>query len=126
MGDAGRQEVEEVTEGFELGSGNVFADLGFDNPEEMSLKSALTYRIVSVLRHRHLSQTEMGVLLDIAQPKVSRLLSGKLDGFSVEKLIHFLLRLDRDIEISIRKNSRKNSGAKLSVRSDKRIDLIAA
>ena len=34
MGNAGRQEVEEVTEGFELESGNVFADMGFDNPEE--------------------------------------------------------------------------------------------
>jgi predicted XRE-type DNA-binding protein len=115
-----------MTGGFELGSGNVFADLGFDNPEEMSLKSALVHRIVSVLRHRHLSQAEMGALLGIPQPKVSRLLSGKIDGFSVERLIHFLLRLDRDIEISIRRKARKDRGATLSVRSDKHVDLIAA
>ena len=94
--------------------------------EELSLKSALAYRIVSVLRHRHLSQTEMGALLGIPQPKVSRLLSGRVDGFSVEKLIHFLLRLDRDIEIWIRKAPRKTRSPRISVRSERRIDVIAA
>ncbi|HVL20050.1 MAG TPA: helix-turn-helix transcriptional regulator [Amaricoccus sp.] len=126
MGDADRQRTEALIGPFEAGSGNVFADLGFDNPEEMSLKSALVYRIVSVLRHRHLSQAEMGALLGIPQPKVSRLLSGRIDGFSVEKLIHFLLRLDRDIEISIRKTPRKTRGPRISVRSEKRVDVIAA
>jgi predicted XRE-type DNA-binding protein len=126
MGKASRQAGEAMSHCFETGCGNVFADLGFDNPEEMSLKSALVYRIVSVLRHRHMSQVEMGVLLGIPQPKVSKLLSGKIDGFSVEKLLQFLLKLDRDIEISIRKHSRRDSRGKLSVRSDKDVDVIAA
>jgi predicted XRE-type DNA-binding protein len=126
MGDAGRQRNEAMSVEFETGSGNVFADLGFDNPEEMSLKSALVYRIVSALRHRHMSQAEMGALLGIPQPKVSKLLAGKIDGFSVEKLMHFLLSLDRDIEISIRRHSRKRGGGRLRVRGEKDVDVVAA
>ena len=68
----------------------------------------------------------LALLLGIPQPKVSKLLSGKIDGFSVEKLLQFLLKLDRDIEISIRKHSRRDSRGKLSVRSDKDVDVIAA
>jgi predicted XRE-type DNA-binding protein len=109
-----------------IGSGNVFADLGFHNPEEMSLKATLAYRIASVLKHRNLTQAAMGEALGIPQSKVSRLLSGKLDGFSVERLMLFLLRLDRDIEIAIRKRPGRGRPARLTVRHDKGVDIVAA
>ncbi|CAN5747297.1 hypothetical protein BH23PSE1_BH23PSE1_10770 [soil metagenome] len=126
MGGRHGQADIDVSDDVFIGSGNVFDDLGFDNPESMSLKAALAFRISSVLKHRNLSQAAMGQALGIPQPKVSRLLSGKLDGFSVERLIHFLLRLDRDIEIAIRKRPGRARPARLSVRHARGIDVVTA
>jgi hypothetical protein len=55
-------------------------------------------------KHRHLNQTEAAELLGIDQPKVSRLLRGQLKEFSMTRLLVFMLRLDRDIEIRIKKH----------------------
>lgn len=107
-----------------IGSGNVYADLGFDDAGEQSLKATLAHRIASVLHHRNLTQSDMGALLGIPQPKVSRLLSGKLDGFSVERLIHFILRLDRDVEITIRKRSAKDRAPRVLVRDDRGVEVV--
>ncbi|MGL6209439.1 MAG: helix-turn-helix domain-containing protein [Paracoccaceae bacterium] len=126
MGDGLAQPVVEMMDGTVLGSGNVFADLGFANPSEMSLKAALAHRIASVLTHRNLTQAAMGEALGIPQSAVSRLLAGKLDGFSVERLIHFLLRLDRDVEIAIKKRPSRNRSAQLRIRDNKGVDVVAA
>jgi predicted XRE-type DNA-binding protein len=55
-------------------------------------------------KHGHLNQTEAAELLGIDQPKVSRLLRGQLKEFSMTRLLVFMLRLDRDIEIRIKKH----------------------
>ena len=109
----------------ESSSGNIFADLGFANPEELSLKSQLTMQITSVLQHRHVTQTAIADLLGIPQPKVSNLMRGKLEGFSVEKLIHFLIRLDRNVEISIKKNRSRVKKPQVVVIAEKRAAVAA-
>ena len=45
-------------------------------------------------------------LLGIDQPKISALMRGKLDGFSIDRLLRFLNALGRDIEIVVRPASR--------------------
>jgi len=84
------------------GSDNVFKDLGFPNPEEALLKADLVVLITRRVRSRGISQTEAGAVLGIPQSKVSDLLRGKLRGFSVERLLGFLLKLGNDVEISVR------------------------
>jgi predicted XRE-type DNA-binding protein len=102
----------------ESGSGNVFADLGLEDAPELKLKSAVAGHINSILAHRHLTQQAAADLLGIPQPKVSALRNGKLHGFSLEKLLGFMLKLDREIEIGFRKtSSRKRS--RVFVRLDK-------
>jgi len=86
----------------EVGSGNVFADLGLPNPEEHLAKAELASRIGEVIRQRRLTQTAAAEVLGIDQPKVSRLQRGYLTNFSVERLMHFLTLLGRDVEIVIR------------------------
>lgn len=86
----------------EPSSGNVFADLGFPNPEEALLKANLAGRILEVVTERKLTQKKVAALLGIDQPKVSALLRGKLDGFSTERLLRFINRLGQDVEIVIR------------------------
>jgi predicted XRE-type DNA-binding protein len=124
MGAGDGQEVPDMTDDVFIGSGNVYADLGFDNPEEMSLKATLAHRISTVLRHRNVSQATMGEVLGIPQSKVSRLMSGKLDGFSVERLLHFLLRLDRDVDITIRKRTARDRPTRLRIVHDKGVEIV--
>ena len=88
----------------EVSSGNVFADIGMAEPVESLAKAELARKVGSIIKHRHLNQTEAAKLLGIDQPKVSRLLRGQLKEFSMTKLLDFMLRLDRDVEIRIKKH----------------------
>src|SRR3954465_14390328 len=91
------------TEGaIEASRGNVFADLGLKNPEELLAKAELVQRIADIIAERKLTQVRAANLLGIDQPKVSALLRGKLDGFSTDRLFRFLNALGKDVEIVIR------------------------
>jgi predicted XRE-type DNA-binding protein len=107
-------------------SGNIFEDLGFEDAEERSLKSLLAIRINSIITHRHLTQAAAGKLLGIPQPKVSNLLNGKLENFSVERLIYFLLRLDRNVDIRIRKKPATAKTARIRVEAENMEAFVAA
>lgn len=87
---------------FERSSGNVFADLGFEHPEEELAKAQLILQIVELIRARGLTQVQAARLLGLPQPKVSLLFRGQSAGFSTDRLIRFLNRLDQDIEIVVR------------------------
>jgi predicted XRE-type DNA-binding protein len=90
-------------------SGNVFADLGFANAEEMLAKAELAIRITDILGQRCLTQARAAALLGVDQPKVSALLRGRLAGFSIERLLRFLLRLGADVSITIKPQSHRRS-----------------
>ena len=97
-------------------SGNVYRDLGLKNPEEHALKAELVRRIDAALQKKGLSQTAVARLLGIAQPDVSKMLTGHFRQFSVERLMRFLVALGHDVEISVRPvPARRESGARLVV-----------
>lgn len=83
-------------------SGNIFSDLGFENPQEELLKANLTARICQILEEKNIKQKEIAEILGIDQPKVSAIMNGKYAGFSVERLLSFILALEKDIEIIIK------------------------
>ena len=83
-------------------SGNVFADLGFDNPEEELLKAELVREIRGIIKRRKLTQTKAATLLGIKQPDVSALLSGRVHKFSLERLLRCVRRLDQQVSIVVR------------------------
>jgi predicted XRE-type DNA-binding protein len=83
------------------GSGNVFADLGLANSEELLIKAELVRQISNLIDAESLTQTEAAKILGIDQPKVSALLNGKLSGFSTERLFKFLNALGSDVEIRV-------------------------
>jgi predicted XRE-type DNA-binding protein len=97
------------------GSGNVFADLGLRDVDEKHTRVRLAVAINNIIRARRLSQISAASLLQINQPKVSALANYRLDGFSVERLMHFLNALDRDVEIIIRKKPRSRGNGKIVV-----------
>ncbi len=91
----------EVTES----TGNVFADIGVPEPEEALAKADLAIRICDIIAERGLTQRQAAKVLRIDQPKVSALVHGRLEGFSLSRLFRFLNALDRDVEIVIRPKS---------------------
>ncbi len=91
------------------GSGNIFADLGFANPEREELKARLTLQIYRLIKQRGLTQTEAGEILGIRQPHVSSLMRGQSGAYSVERLMDFLTALGQDVEITVRP-TRKEHG----------------
>ena len=91
-------------------NGNVFADLGIEDPEEYSAKANLAAQILRITQSRALSQAAAGKVLGISQPKVSALLNGRLDGFSNDRLIRFLNQLGCDIQIVVSKEQPDTKG----------------
>jgi predicted XRE-type DNA-binding protein len=83
------------------GSGNIYADLQVDHPQETRAKADLAHRIIDLIEARKLTQVEAGKLLGVDQPKVSALKRGRLSDFSLERLIGFLLWLDQDVQITV-------------------------
>ncbi|MFI5385485.1 MAG: helix-turn-helix domain-containing protein [Fimbriimonadales bacterium] len=83
-------------------SGNVFADLGFENPEEELAKSRLVSAISKVMAARRLTQAKVAEAIGIDQPQVSKLLRGRTGGYSTDRLIRILNQLDQDVEIIVR------------------------
>jgi predicted XRE-type DNA-binding protein len=98
------------------GSGNVFADLGFDNPDDEVLKAQLSIRIRALIAERGLTQAAAGRILSIAQPDVSAIVNGRVAGFSLERLFGFIRRLGDDIEITIRHSKAKDPTGRVSVK----------
>lgn len=83
-------------------TGNVFADLGFENPDEELLKAQLAHRIGALLAERRATQGNAAALLGTTQPKVSLLVRGRTEAFSVQRLFDFLNRLDQDVVVAVR------------------------
>jgi len=83
-------------------SGNVFADMGLPDAAELDTKARLGAALNLIVKQRRLTQAEVAAVLSINQPKVSALLNYKLEGFSVERLMHFLVALGQDIEIVVK------------------------
>lgn len=90
----------------ERGSGNVFADLGFERPEEELLKAQLVREIRDILKRRRLTQARAAELLGLKQPDVSALVTGRVGKFSLERLLRCVRRLDRDVTLVIRPKGR--------------------
>ena len=98
--------------GYEIGSRNVFKDLGLPNAEEHLVKAQLVFKIDTIMKRRRLKQVEAAALFGTRQPDVSRMLRGDFRQFSVERLLRFLVALDQDVQIVVKPHhNRKNAPA---------------
>lgn len=99
----------------EQSSGNVFADLGLPDAEELHTKARLAVEIVRALEARSLSQVSAAKVLGVTQPKVPAIKAFKLEGYSVERLMTFLTLLGRDVEIRITARHRSTRPGRIHV-----------
>jgi predicted XRE-type DNA-binding protein len=89
------------------GSGNVFRDLNLPDADVLQAKADLVYRLSLIIEKRGLTQVRAAEILGVSQPKISALLHGRLEGFSIERIMRFLGALDQDVRISVRPAARR-------------------
>ncbi len=97
-----------MTERIRRSSGNVFKDLGFP-PEEAAhllIRADLMIQIERILRERGLTQAKAAKLLGVSQPRVSDLVRGRIDLFSIDKLVALLARLGVSVSLRTRRSRR--------------------
>ncbi|MFU0967898.1 helix-turn-helix domain-containing protein [Kluyvera ascorbata] len=99
----------------EVSSGNVYADLGMHDAEQMQLKARLAQIIGEVLQIKGLTQSQAAQILGMTQPKLSHLLRGQFRGISEAKMLECLVKLGRDVEIVISKESSAQGTLKVSL-----------
>lgn len=78
------------------GSGDIFRDFGFSEQESaaLNIKACFFRKLQEALKESNCTQVELAAKLRIAQPKVSDIINGKMAGFSVERIVNLLLRLN--------------------------------
>ncbi len=91
---------------FEKSSGNVFADLGLENAEELQTRAMIGYHVIQILNKKKMKQRELATLLNVKQAEVSHLLNGHFSRFTTDKLLDFLKRLNQKVMIQISPHKR--------------------
>jgi predicted XRE-type DNA-binding protein len=83
----------------------VFTDLGFEQAEAENLlvRSKLIAAIKAYIESDGITQSEAAKRFGVAQPRISKIYQGKIDLFSVDKLINMLARVGRHVEVTIHK-----------------------
>jgi len=99
----------------EMGSGNVYADLGITNAADMLVKAQLAGKIAEIINRRKLTQASAAEILRIPQPKLSNMLRGRFRGISETKMIDCLTRLGSDVEIVVRKEKTSRGAGHVTV-----------
>ena len=90
------------------GSGNTFKALGIPQPEMAKTKSDIALAIYRTLQDKELSQKEAASIMGVDQAKVSAISRGITKGYSIDRLLTFLNRLDVDVDIRLTPKTRKN------------------
>jgi len=89
-------------------SGNVFRDLGFgpEEAEHLRLRSELMIRLSKLIESRGLTQAQAAKLFGVSQPRVSDLVRGKIDLFSIDTLVDMLAHAGVRVNLTVRPRSR--------------------
>jgi predicted XRE-type DNA-binding protein len=99
----------------EMSTGNVYADLGYHDADEMVIKAQLVTKIAGIIKRKGVTQTEAAQLLGMPQPKLSNLLSGRFRGISERRLMDCLTKLGRDVQIVVKATPRSRKDGRLSI-----------
>lgn len=85
--------------------GNVFRDLGFgpEEAESLRIRSELIVQVRLLIERRKLTQTAAAKLLGVTQPRISDLVRGKIELFSIDTLVDMLARAKVKVEIRVQR-----------------------
>ena len=91
-----------------LSSGNVFLDLGFPpgEAEHLSVRSELMIAVGQLIKERGLTQVQAARLFGVTQPRVSDLVRGRIELFSIDGLIEMLGRAGVGVSVQLKTRRR--------------------
>jgi predicted XRE-type DNA-binding protein len=94
-------------------SGNVFRDLGFEakEAESLRLRAELMVEVRRLIEGRKLTQRSAASLLGVTQPRISDLIRGRIDLFSIDSLVNMLARAGMRIQLRIASRRRRAQAA---------------
>ena len=102
-------------EKYEVGSDNVFKDIGVPNAEEHFIKAQLVFKIDTIMKKRGMKQVDAANLFRVRQPDISKMRRGDFRQFSVERLLRFLVALDQDVAIVVKPDRDRRTPPSLRV-----------
>lgn len=88
---------------------NIFAETGVKDPSVAQFKAELAQTILDIMEERRYKQADASDVLQVKQPVISDLMNGKLHKFTIDRLLHFLFRLDWQVKVETNQKPRKNS-----------------
>ncbi len=88
-------------------TGSAFHALALPDADDLVLRSALLKKVSVAIKEKGISQTRIGKLIGMDQPRVSALLHGKISLFSTDKLVSILTALGQDVEVRVRPSKAK-------------------
>ena len=100
---------------FTRSSGNVFADMGLPDADELLTRAKLGAAVHNILKSRNLKQQEIAQLLNIKQPEVSNIMQGKYRLFSEARLFSFLNKLEKKITIQVSDRDRNEASIEVAI-----------
>jgi predicted XRE-type DNA-binding protein len=89
-------------------SGNVFTDLGFgpEEAEHLRIRSDLMIEVRKVIKARGLTQARAAKLFAVTQPRISNLVRGRIDLFSIDTLVDMLAQAGVRVNVSVQRRSK--------------------
>jgi predicted XRE-type DNA-binding protein len=97
------------------GSGNVFADLGFPDPDEHLLKADIVWGMQKVIDGKGLTCEEAALKMGLERGSLEEILQGRFREYPVERLLRLINALGNDVQIVISSQSTDRDEASLSV-----------
>ena len=97
------------------GSDNIFRDLGLPNAEELLAKAKLAVEITVIIKDRGISQQQAARITGTSQTKISDVVRGNLDQFTLDRLIKMLMAFDQDVRIELSPKPSSRNRAMMTV-----------
>jgi predicted XRE-type DNA-binding protein len=101
----------------EVGSRNIFADLGLPDAEDMLLKSSIVIELRRLIKQRKLTQVAAAKVAGVSQADLSKILRGQFRGYSEAKLMRMLTGFGQDIEIITRPHRKSGEAGRITFTS---------
>lgn len=98
-------------------SGNVFEDLLLGNPRELTVKARMVMDLARLMRRERFTQKDVAARCKTDQPTISKVLRGRLDLVTLDRLVRWFTDLGQDVEFTVRERGRIRAKGRAAARA---------
>ena len=110
---------------YKKSSENIFADMKLPSAEDYLAKTKLAHEIAIIIEKQKFSQQKAASIIGTSQAKISNIVNGHLEKFTIDRLIQALISLDRDITIGFKPKPKSRRRATITVTPSHRTTVTA-